>query len=261
MIRPKAIAVIAIFIIGAEMLILCSVPVISRLAIKYSKFNLCLFYTESKIQFSFGFWYCPLAETLQKTDKTTNDSTSVREEISPQQPIIVAANQTATYLPLLKGKSIGIVANQTSVIFKENGHTHLVDSLVALGVNVKKVFAPEHGFRGKADAGEKVKDGTDVKTGLPLISLYGKNRKPSSAQLEGLDVVLFDIQDVGVRFYTYIATLQLVMEACAKNNIPIIVFDRPNPNAHFVDGPTMQPKHSGFFRNERNSFSVWNDHW
>lgn len=193
-------------------------------------------------------WFLVLSScgNTSKTDKTTNDSTSVREEISPQQPIIVAANQTATYLPLLKGKSIGIVANQTSVIFKENGHTHLVDSLVALGVNVKKVFAPEHGFRGKADAGEKVKDGTDVKTGLPLISLYGKNRKPSSAQLEGLDVVLFDIQDVGVRFYTYIATLQLVMEACAKNNIPIIVFDRPNPNAHFVDGPTMQPKHSGF---------------
>jgi uncharacterized protein YbbC (DUF1343 family) len=121
-----------------------------------------------------------------------------------------------------------------------------VDSLVSLGVDVKKVFAPEHGFRGNADAGEHVKDGVDAKTGVPLISLYGKNRKPSKEQLEELDVVVFDIQDVGVRFYTFIATLQLVMEACADNNTPIIVLDRPNPNGHYVDGPTMLKEHTSY---------------
>ncbi|MEM7382546.1 MAG: exo-beta-N-acetylmuramidase NamZ domain-containing protein, partial [Bacteroidota bacterium] len=126
--------------------------------------------------------------------------------------VIVAANRTASYLPLLKGKKIGVVANQTSVIFKGTEtptYTHLVDSLLSLKVHIQKVFAPEHGFRGKADAGEHVKDGVDTRTGLRIISLYGKNRKPGKEQLEGLDLVLFDIQDVGVRFYTYIATLQL----------------------------------------------------
>ncbi len=161
-------------------------------------------------------------------------------------PIVVGANRTPHYLPLLEGKKIGVVANQTSVIFKKTGHTHLVDSLLSWNVMVKKVFAPEHGFRGKADAGEHVKDGLDAKTGLPIISLYGKNRKPSAAQLEELDLVVFDIQDVGVRFYTYIATLQLVMEACAENNVPILVLDRPNPNGHYVDGPTMKKEHTGF---------------
>ena len=161
--------------------------------------------------------------------------------------VMVAANRTAEYLPLLKGKKVGVVANQTSVIFKsEDSYVHLVDSLMALGIDIKKVFAPEHGFRGQADAGEKVTDGVDSKTGLPLISLYGKNRKPSAEQLSDLDVVLFDIQDVGVRFYTYIATLQLAMEACATNNVPVIVLDRPNPNGHYVDGPTMEMEHSGF---------------
>ncbi len=163
------------------------------------------------------------------------------------KPVVVAANRTSEYLPLLQGKKVGIVANQTTVIFKTGDtYTHLVDSLLSSQVDIKKVFAPEHGFRGEADAGEKVTDGIDTKTGLPLISLYGKNRKPSSEQLADLDLVLFDIQDVGVRFYTYIATLQLVMEACAENNIPLVVLDRPNPNAHYVDGPTMEMEHSGF---------------
>ncbi len=162
------------------------------------------------------------------------------------KPIIVAANRTETYLPFLQGKNVAVVANQTSLIFTKKGSTHLVDSLLALNITVKKVFAPEHGFRGEADAGEKVNDGIDAKTGLPLISLYGKNRKPTKDQLGDVDVVLFDIQDVGVRFYTYLATLQLVMEACAENNTTIIVLDRPNPNAHFVDGPTMEAEHTGF---------------
>ena len=160
--------------------------------------------------------------------------------------IQVGANDTDSYLSKLQEKNVGIVANQTSVIFHNTGYTHLVDSLLSLGITIKKVFAPEHGFRGKADAGEHVKDGIDAKTGLPIISLYGKNRKPSQGQLDSLDIVVFDIQDVGVRFYTYIATLQLVMEACAEKGIPILVLDRPNPNGHYVDGPTMQMKHSGF---------------
>ncbi|MDV7140343.1 DUF1343 domain-containing protein [Maribacter sp. TH_r10] len=162
------------------------------------------------------------------------------------KPIVVAANSTEDYIGLQKGKKVGVVANITSVIFKEDGHTHLVDSLLSRDIDIKKVFAPEHGFRGQADAGEKVKDGLDTKTGLPLISLYGKNRKPSKELLQDIDIILFDIQDVGVRFYTYIATLQLVMEACAENDIPIVVLDRPNPNGHYVDGPTMETAHTGF---------------
>ncbi|MEM7487014.1 MAG: DUF1343 domain-containing protein [Bacteroidota bacterium] len=171
---------------------------------------------------------------------------SAHKEKDTLPEVQVAANRTATYVHLLKDKAIGVVANQTSVIFKEGGNTHLVDSLISLKVNIKKVFAPEHGFRGKADAGEVVKDGVDTKTGLPIVSLYGKNKKPSKEQLQGLDIVVFDIQDVGVRFYTYIATLQLVMEACAENNIPIIVLDRPNPNGSYVDGPTMEKEHTSF---------------
>lgn len=164
--------------------------------------------------------------------------------------IVVGANRTETYLPYLKGKRIAVVANQTSVIFKENnhtkGHTHLVDSLLSLGVDLKKVFAPEHGFRGQADAGELLKDGVDPKTELPIISLYGKNKKPSAESLKDIDLVVFDIQDVGVRFYTYIATLQLVMQACGEANIPIFVLDRPNPNIHYIDGPSMQMEHHSF---------------
>lgn len=168
--------------------------------------------------------------------------------------IVPAANRCGVYLPMLEGKNIGVVANQTSVIYKvlgtgagvEAANTHLVDSLLALGINVKMVFAPEHGFRGEADAGEHLKDGKDSRTGLPIVSLYGSQRKPSPEHLQGLDLVLFDIQDVGVRFYTFIATLQLVMEACAAANIPVLVLDRPNPNGHYVDGPTMEAENMGF---------------
>ena len=165
--------------------------------------------------------------------------------------IIVGANQTEEYIPILRNKSVGIVANHTSVIFtsgssESSTYVHLVDSLLAANIPIKKVFAPEHGFRGKADAGETVEDGIDKKTRLPIISLYGTNKKPSPEQLAGIDVVLFDIQDVGVRFYTYIATLQLVMEACAALDIPVIILDRPNPNGHYVDGPSMTAENFGF---------------
>ncbi len=182
-----------------------------------------------------------------KTKNTTVEIVKEETISKPADSILVGASKTKSYLPLLKGKKTAIVANPTSVIFKPNGtYTHLVDSLLSLEVDIQKVFAPEHGFRGEADAGEAVHDEVDTKTGIPLISLHGKSKKPSDAQLQNIDMVLFDIQDVGVRFYTYIATLQLVMEACAKNNIPIIVLDRPNPNGHYIDGPTMEKEHTSF---------------
>lgn len=146
------------------------------------------------------------------------------------------------YFDSLVGKRIAIVSNQTSMI----GNTHLVDTLFTLGVKIQKVFSPEHGFRGNADNGEKVHNEHDVKTGLDVISLYGHNRKPTKEQLADVDVVLFDIQDVGVRFYTYISTLHYVMEACAENKIPLIVLDRPNPNAHYIDGPIRDDHHKSF---------------
>lgn len=164
-----------------------------------------------------------------------------------QSSLIVGANQTENYLPLLKGKRIGIVANQTSVIFKtDNTYTHLVDSLATLKVDIKTVFAPEHGFRGQADAGEHVKDGIDKKTGIPIISLYGDNKKPKAEQLSNIDLVIFDIQDVGARFYTYISTLHYVMEACAEKGIPVLILDRPNPNGHYIDGPTLTIENQSF---------------
>jgi uncharacterized protein YbbC (DUF1343 family) len=154
----------------------------------------------------------------------------------------VGAKRLGEYLPLIRGKKIALVANQTSMI----GKTHLVDTLRSLKMNIQRVFAPEHGFRGEADAGEHVASAVDKKTGIPLVSLYGDNKKPSPAQLAGVDLVLFDIQDVGARFYTYISTLSYVMEACAELNIPVIILDRPNPNGHYVDGPVLEPAFSSF---------------
>lgn len=193
------------------------------------------------------------------TSQSSKSTTATKPSEPAKKGIAVGANNTEKYLPLLKGKKIAVVANQTSVIFKKEiatasaakprsdiRYTHLVDSLLAHGVQVKKVFAPEHGFRGRADAGEHVEDGKDAKTGLPIISLHGKSRKPSQEHLKGLDLVMFDIQDVGVRFYTYIATLQYVMEACAEAGIPVIVLDRPNPNGHYIDGPTLELEHKSF---------------
>ena len=158
------------------------------------------------------------------------------------QNLRLGAERLDNYLPLIENKKVGVVGNQTSMI----GNTHLVDSLLSLGIDVVKVFSPEHGFRGKADAGAKVENGTDSKTGLPIISLYGKNKKPYPEQLEGIDVMLFDIQDVGARFYTYISTLHYIMEAAAENNISVIVLDRPNPNGHYVDGPIREKEFESF---------------
>ena len=154
-----------------------------------------------------------------------------------------AADRPELYLPLLKNKTIAIVANQTSLLADK---THLVDFLVQNNIKIKHIFAPEHGFRGTADAGEHVKNGIDTKTGLPIISLYGDNKKPKSEQLQGVDIVLFDIQDVGVRFYTYISTLTYVMEAAAENGKEIIVLDRPNPHDGYTDGPVLKEKWTSF---------------
>ena len=143
----------------------------------------------------------------------------------------------------LAGSRIALVANHTTVL-PDGGH--LVDAMLEAGLEVVKVFAPEHGFRGEADAGQRVKSSTDPKTGLPLVSLYGDNKKPTPAQLSDVDVVIFDIQDVGARFYTYISTMTYVMEACAESGKPVWVLDRPNPNGWYVDGPVLDPRHSSF---------------
>ncbi len=156
--------------------------------------------------------------------------------------VVVGAAQMSAYLPLIQTKKVALVVNQTSVV----GKTHLVDSLLALKVPIQKVFAPEHGFRGKADAGEHVKNSRDTKTNLPIISLYGKNKKPSAQQLADIDMVIFDIQDVGTRFYTYISTMHLVMEACAENNKQMLILDRPNPNGHYVAGPMLDKRLKSF---------------
>jgi len=156
--------------------------------------------------------------------------------------IKVGAQRTEVYYPWIKDKKIAVVANQTSMI----GQTHLVDSLLHAGFSVTKVFCPEHGFRGDADAGEIIGNSIDEKTKLPVISLYGKNKKPSPEDLSDVDVVIFDIQDVGARFYTYISTLHYVMEACAENNKFFIVLDRPNPNGYYVDGPVLENEFTSF---------------
>lgn len=188
------------------------------------------------------------AKAQQTTEENAAD-TVVIEAVAAT--ITTGANRTEEYFPLLRNKKIGVVTNKSGLIFKSLPHTevastHLVDSLIASGIDVQRVFSPEHGFRGDVDAGEKVKDGKDPKTGLNIVSLYGKNKKPTQQQLEGLDVLVFDIQDVGVRFYTYISTLTYLMEAAAEKEIPVIVLDRPNPNAHYIDGPTLEKEHSSF---------------
>ena len=171
---------------------------------------------------------------------------SFAQESKPSSKIYTGADQTQLYLSKLKGKKIAIVANQTSVIYNKNNYTHIIDSLVSLKIDIHKVFAPEHGFRGDADAGESIADGIDKKTEIPIISLYGKNKKPTKEQLKDIDLMVFDIQDVGVRFYTYISSLHYVMEACAEQKIPVLLLDRPNPNGHYIDGPVLETEHKSF---------------
>ncbi len=168
-------------------------------------------------------------------------STSCSAQINKEK-LAVGAEQLDQLLPKLSNKSVGLVVNNTALV----GHTHLADTLVSLGINVKKIFGPEHGFRGDAADGEHVTDAVDAKTGVPVVSLYGKNSKPTTEQLQGLDIIIFDIQDVGARFYTYISTMTYLMAACADNGKKLIILDRPNPNGSYVDGPILQPELKSF---------------
>ena len=174
--------------------------------------------------------------TINKTPQLTNT-------VSNYGKFKTGAENYHAYLPLLANKKVGIVTNPTGIVENKK---HLVDFLLKKQINLLKIYAPEHGFRGIADAGEMIKDGKDSKTNLPIISLYGSNKKPKPEQLADIDVMIFDIQDVGARFYTYISTLHYVMEACAENNIELIVLDRPNPNGTIVDGPVLEMEHKSF---------------
>lgn len=173
----------------------------------------------------------------------TNHMEDVVVKLDTIRPPVSGINFTEDYYPLITNKRVGLIVNQTSVF---TDGTHLVDSLVSSGVNIVKIFAPEHGFRGTASAGETIKDGVDDKTGKQIVSLYGKNKKPTVKDMQGIDIVIFDIQDVGVRFYTYISTLEYVMEAAAENSVDMIILDRPNPNGNFIDGPVLEDEFRSF---------------
>lgn len=208
-----------------------------------------------------------------QTHRPTN-STSVPIVKQSEDIFLTGAENTKFYLPLLKGKKVGIITNPSGILTSSNAKNDtlpngkiitvrhfyerddqggfqkysksIVDFLLESNVNVQKIFAPEHGFRGTADAGEHIVDGKDTKTGLPIVSLYGNNKKPKPEQLEGIEVMVFDLQDVGARFYTYISSLHYIMEACAENQIPLLVLDRPNPNGSIVDGPVLEKEHTSF---------------
>ncbi len=156
--------------------------------------------------------------------------------------LISGAEQIDVYIKKISNQNVGIVANQSSII----GQTHLVDSLTKLNINITKIFSPEHGFKGDNDAGKYISNRYDSTIGIPIISLYGKNKKPSKDDMKNIDVLIFDLQDVGVRFYTYLSTLHYVLEACAENNIQVLVFDRPNPNGHYIDGPILDTNFKSF---------------
>ena len=205
--------------------------------------------------FSFALLLCVFLAQAQaqifKMDNEPNNRVKAQEPAVLEMPRLVfidkahyvsAAMQLDDYLPLLQEKRVGVVGNQTSIV----GNTHLVDTLLSLGIDVRKIYTPEHGFRGTADAGAKVNSGKDEKTGLTIVSLYGKNKKPTAEMLQGIDIILFDLQDVGVRFYTYISTMSYVMEAAAENKLPVIVLDRPNPNGFYVDGPVLKSENQSF---------------
>jgi len=177
----------------------------------------------------------------KNTDNRQKKTEAISKNTIPETK--TGADNYNSYLPLLKGKKIGIVTNQTGIL---SNKTHIVDFLLSKKIKIQSIFAPEHGFRGTADAGKHIQDEKDPKTGLPIISLYGDNKKPKVTQLSGLDIMVFDIQDVGVRFYTYISTLHYIMESCAENNIPLIILDRPNPNNNLIDGPVLEKEYSSF---------------
>jgi uncharacterized protein YbbC (DUF1343 family) len=201
----------------------------------------------SLFKISLSFIFLTIISTscsARKTDAKKNVK-SVLEiaEDNPKTEIKTGADNYNNYLPILKDKKIGIVTNQTGIL---SNKMHLVDFLLKENIAIQKIFAPEHGFRGTADAGEHVVDGKDSKTGLSIISLYGDNKKPKPEQFAGIDIIVFDLQDVGARFYTYISSLHYIMEACAENNIPLLILDRPNPNGSIVDGPILEKEFTSF---------------
>lgn len=196
--------------------------------------NLLLFFAALSVQASCS------AQNGNKANPTKTTTSKTTQASAPA--IIPAADQLDKYLPMLAGKKVALLVNHTSTI----GQTHIIDSLVKRGVNIKVVFGPEHGFRGDAPDGAKIETTTDAKTGVPVVSLYGKKNKPSPEDLKDVDIMVYDIQDVGTRFYTYISSMQYFMEAALENNIPMIILDRPNPNGFYVDGPVLDPKFKTF---------------
>jgi uncharacterized protein YbbC (DUF1343 family) len=213
---------------------------------KYSKFKI----SYMKIEFKNTFLFISILLILVGCSTTKNNViTNINKTPHPSGTPLkegkfkTGAENIESYLPLLKDKRVGIITNQTGILSKEK---HLVDFLIEQNINLQKIYAPEHGFRGTADAGELIVDGKDTKTNLPIISLYGNNKKPKPEQLEGIDILVFDLQDVGARFYTYISSLHYVMEACAENNIPLLVLDRPNPNGTIIDGPILEKEYKSF---------------
>jgi uncharacterized protein YbbC (DUF1343 family) len=259
---PSAMAVMAIFIIGADILLLWSLAVMSLFAIKYSNFNGMI----SNLVFKNTVLFSVLLMVSCGSQKgqVIRDKEKETPAKITMSTIKTGADNFSTYLPILKDKKVGVITNQTGIVTydsiyhlpDEGQMTHieaydrkqllLVDFLLKNKVAVQKIYAPEHGFRGTADAGELIKDGKDTKTGLPIISLYGNNKKPKQEQLAGIDVMVFDLQDVGARFYTYISSLHYIMEACAENNIPLLVLDRPNPNGSIIDGPLLEKEYTSF---------------
>ncbi|WP_040664536.1 exo-beta-N-acetylmuramidase NamZ family protein [Nafulsella turpanensis] len=191
---------------------------------------------------SFSLLAC--AQPSRNKAKTAQEQTALQPV--KDAPLVLGATRTDRYLPALEGKRVGLLINHTSLLPQEGEYVHLLDFLLSKGVNVTTIFTPEHGFRGTADAGEKVNSGTDAQTGLPIVSLYGSNKKPTAEQLKNIDVLLFDIQDVGARFYTYISSMHYAMEASAENDKKFIVLDRPNPHGHYVDGPVLEPAFRSF---------------
>jgi len=233
-----ATAATAIFIIGAETLFLYFREVARRFAIKYDKFKAMKSKILSKNTLLF------VAVVL--FNHLIFDCHAQQKPLNAVNSIETGADQPLEYLPVLQGKKVGILTNQTSIVSVSGTNVHIVDFLIEHQIELVKIFAPEHGFRGTADAGELIKDGKDSRTNLPIISLYGNNKKPSAEQLKGIDVMLFDLQDVGARFYTYISSLHYLMEACAEQQIPLIILDRPNPKGATVDGPVLQTENKSF---------------
>jgi uncharacterized protein YbbC (DUF1343 family) len=186
---------------------------------------------------------CTAQKDKTKTKiKIENGETKIKTKTNNKGRVITGAERLDQYLPLLKGKKVAFLVNHTAVV----GHTHLVDTLKKLGVNVKVIFGPEHGFRGAAPDGAKISNDVDPTTGAPVVSLYGTKNKPTPEDLKDVDIMVYDIQDVGARFYTFISSMQYYMEAALENNIPMIILDRPNPNGHYVDGPVLDPKFKSF---------------